>query len=350
MFFATGAPTLPKKKIKPPPIVITSPIIKWDEFHNSIKLATKGDCKIRYGNKSVKIYVQEMETFKTLNNTLKGKMHFFSYTPADEKYNKMVLKAAPNMDTNNICEQLKLQSIEPSECILLKSRNPEQLSSSYLVKFKKDININNVKKLDSFDHLKIKWESYYKSKRVTQCHKCQQFGHGSQYCNQNPRCVKCTGFHLTKDCKIKRGEDKVQCANCNGEHTANYSGCPVYLEYIERLNVSKKPASINSKPVEIRETKQFRQVSEGLSYAQILKVNLNNSYNVQNSSSLYNQNQNGSKDDLNTLLSELNTLNQLCDIKKMINMVRELNLNLKDCTDNIQKLLIFQSICQKYNQ
>ncbi|GFW37301.1 nucleic-acid-binding protein from transposon X-element [Trichonephila clavipes] len=40
-----------------------------------------------------------------------------------------------------------------------------------------------------------------------------------------PKCLKCSGSHLTADCK-KSTKSPAKCANCGGPHPANFSGCP----------------------------------------------------------------------------------------------------------------------------
>ncbi|GFR22455.1 hypothetical protein TNCT_220631 [Trichonephila clavata] len=40
-----------------------------------------------------------------------------------------------------------------------------------------------------------------------------------------PRCVKCAGNHLAKECEKLFGE-KPKCCLCGGEHPANFLGCP----------------------------------------------------------------------------------------------------------------------------
>lgn len=319
----------------------------WEVFQNKIKNITNGDCRIQYGSRNTKIFVNDMNTFKELNNKLINNVEFYSFTPKNEKLNKIVLKAAPNLKPDYICDQLKQHNIQPSDCIQLKSKKDNHLSSSYLISIPKEAGYNNIKQVDALEHLKIKWESYSKKNKVTQCHRCQQFGHGSQYCQRNPRCVKCIGNHLTKDCLLKRGEGQVPCTNCNGPHTANFNGCPAYQHYIENIttNVSnKKPA---------RDISGYRTVNPKVSYANIINNNKNetstllghgvNIPNLQN-------NPNNNINSFSTLMNEFNTLNKLVDIDKMLNMVRELNANLVNCTDEIQKFMIFQQVCQKYSK
>ena len=62
--------------------------------------------------------------------------------------------------------------------------------------------------------------------RVTQCYKCQNFGHMAINCPNQQRCLRCGDNHAVRDCKTPK--QQVQCINCRGEHPAQYKGCPVY--------------------------------------------------------------------------------------------------------------------------
>lgn len=152
-----------------------------------------------------------------------------------------MLKAAPNLDVSELKEQLRQQNIDVTECIRMKGRG--DLSYSYLISTSKETNIGDIKKIQSIDHLRVKWEIYRKKKTYAMCHRCQRFGHGSTNCNLQPRCVKCAGPHFTSNCQVKKTEEtKAQCCNCNGEHPANYSKCPTLETYVdEKLKKSRKP-------------------------------------------------------------------------------------------------------------
>ncbi|GFU32489.1 RNA-directed DNA polymerase from mobile element jockey [Trichonephila clavipes] len=47
----------------------------------------------------------------------------------------------------------------------------------------------------------------------------------SKFCTRNPKCVKCGQPHLTSDCK-KTKDTEATCCHCQGNHPANFSGCP----------------------------------------------------------------------------------------------------------------------------
>lgn len=74
---------------------------------------------------------------------------------------------------------------------------------------------------------------------LIQCKNCARFGHFIHSCTFKTRCKKCTGEHLTKDCKIT---EKFTCSNCstifkndesiNKNHHASDSRCIVRKERI----------------------------------------------------------------------------------------------------------------------
>ncbi|KAF0746765.1 Uncharacterized protein FWK35_00027517 [Aphis craccivora] len=69
-----------------------------------------------------------------------------------------------------------------------------------------------------------------------QCHNCQKYGHTRNYCHHYPRCVKCESEHSTDEC-TKQPEEPAKCANCSGNHTANYKGC----QSLEKILNQTKP-------------------------------------------------------------------------------------------------------------
>lgn len=80
--------------------------------------------------------------------------------------------------------------------------------------------------------IKVKIEPYRIS-GPAQCYKFQNFGHSSLQCGHSSRCVKCGKTHASISC-IKPLEVTPKCCNCGGAHTANYRGCPFYINHIKQ--------------------------------------------------------------------------------------------------------------------
>ena len=71
-----------------------------------------------------------------------------------------------------------------------------------------------------------------------QWYKCQDFGHSAGQCLSKPSCVLCASSHLLRVCSVREHElnavYKKVCANCKGEHSVNYGGCP-FVKQIEQV-------------------------------------------------------------------------------------------------------------------
>ena len=62
-----------------------------------------------------------------------------------------------------------------------------------------------------------------------QCFKCRELGHIAARCDKEVKCPLCAGNHPRKECKAT---DR-HCANCGGNHGANFAGCCKIVEQRE---------------------------------------------------------------------------------------------------------------------
>ncbi|KAH8265068.1 hypothetical protein KR026_001599 [Drosophila bipectinata] len=69
---------------------------------------------------------------------------------------------------------------------------------------------------------------------LTQCHRCQGFGHMKADCRREFVCMKCAGSHPTFACSKPR-HTAACCVNCKGQHISAYRGCPVYKDIKYKL-------------------------------------------------------------------------------------------------------------------
>ena len=72
--------------------------------------------------------------------------------------------------------------------------------------------------------------------RVTQCYRCQQFGHVSSNCaSSSQACRYCSGCHSAKDCPFKSNPGKYKCANCKLNHTSTFTKCSIMQSQVDAL-------------------------------------------------------------------------------------------------------------------
>jgi uncharacterized paraquat-inducible protein A len=104
-------------------------------------------------------------------------------------------------------------------------------------------------RLQSLCHIAIRMEAYRAQNDLTQCHNCQQFGHVWENCKQHPRCLRCGGGHLHKECPEK-GTHQVA-VSCPAtmeprvpaalpQHEQQTTGQPVRAPNVNTLYLEKK--------------------------------------------------------------------------------------------------------------
>ena len=73
------------------------------------------------------------------------------------------------------------------------------------------------------------------------CTICQAFGHTNKFYRVKTQvCPLCTRNHSLNDCPVKEYKRAYTCANCNGEHGALFTQCPVILRYKSLVDAHNK--------------------------------------------------------------------------------------------------------------
>lgn len=326
--------TVTKKPARVPPIILPKPIGDYGTFCQQVRNVIGGqDFTVRHNAKNTKIFVSSIAAAETLMQSLKkDEVEFYTHPTRDETVKRIVMKAAPNMDVNDIKEELMDQNydIRDVKCLRGKQQNPY----SYLITVAKSVNIGDLKrKVNRVGYTGVRWQTYSKRSGWSQCHRCQLFGHGSSHCNNNPRCVKCAGEHMTYQCSTKKGDGtKARCCNCNGEHPANYSECPELLNYLASRTESNQRGQ--PKPRLIPANAAIRK--EGVSYAQA-SANCTTESKVKTSEA-------STSGEFLELTREYTKLNQLCNISKILKTVKLLNARLSQTKNEQEHFLIFTEV------
>jgi hypothetical protein len=168
-----------------------------------------------------------------------AKVQFFAYTDESDKPSIYVLKGVDRADPPELQKQLIEIGLPVTNVSFL---NSNINFPSYIVSFKRgEIDLQTLQfQYKIINYVKVDWQKFDRSKkRLTQCHRCQKFGHSASNCNLTPRCVKCDQNHeMGKDfCSRKTPTDPgtPKCVNCGGDHAANFKDCPERLRYAKKV-------------------------------------------------------------------------------------------------------------------
>lgn len=100
----------------------------------------------------------------------------------------------------------------------------------FFVNLKNEKNNKEIYSIEYLLNTKIYFEPPNKKREISQCQRCQRYGHTKNFCARQPRCVKCVENHLTSECSRRGKSTNIKCVLCKGNDPANYRGCQVYKE------------------------------------------------------------------------------------------------------------------------
>ncbi|GIY64970.1 nucleic-acid-binding protein from transposon X-element [Caerostris darwini] len=174
---------------------------------------------------------------------------YYIITPKGLRPVKAVLRGLPiSTDLEAIKNELTELNFQVINIYQLKKRDQARTPMPlFQIQLAPTENVEEIWQLDSLLFTKINVEKYNNKGGISQCHRCQLFGHSSINCKLPIKCVKCAGHHLTKDCTITNHTDTPVCANCQGSHPASYRGCPKFPKLNQSTNKqSTNPVSFTS--------------------------------------------------------------------------------------------------------
>ena len=158
---------------------------------------------------------------------------FHTYTDKEDKTHAFVLRGLDSEPTvNELKDALTKEHSLPIKQIYSMRTKYRPL---YLVVTTAAVTLKEIQSQVRFVlHTKIKWERHENRRIITQCHRCQNWGHATSNCFRTPRCVKCAAEYLTRDCTKQKEEEPV-CCNCSANHPANFRQCPVYIRKLDEV-------------------------------------------------------------------------------------------------------------------
>lgn len=217
-------------KIHRPPPIIVDGIKDYQSFFDFLsenQAANSFTIKMMNGE-TVKVNATTDDVYRALTKAMTANNCLWhSYENKQERPVRVMAKKLPTTcKPERIVEDLRNKGYKIVEAVNKLSWKTKEPLNMFMLTFENDEDINKIFDIKIILGCQVEIHSIRTSKLVPQCKRCQAYGHTQKYCSKEPRCVKCTGKHLTKDCK-KTSEEKPKCVHCGEPHPANYRGCKV---------------------------------------------------------------------------------------------------------------------------
>lgn len=240
----SSEPTPTPKAPKPPAILSSG--INTKEF--DAMLATL-NIQVKYKmlpGGALKIFTQKREDHQTIMGILsKANQGGFSFTPKEDRKALLIMKDIhSSVDIKDVAAEIEEQTgLKPTIKRMETSKSKEKgfVLNSIIVSTEES-KAREIKKIKYIANHVIRWENFRKNV-ITQCFRCQQFGHAAKNCLNPYNCVKCDKRHEPGLCQLaeKVENEKLYCYNCQEMgHPASYRGCPKYVKVLEKIEEQQK--------------------------------------------------------------------------------------------------------------
>lgn len=356
------------QRTRMPPIVVQATRIQdFAAFRRRVLQLCISEFRISYRKDTITVYTYCRDDHQNIFDDLKkGEINAFSHQHKKDKKTLFVLKDLPRGLSledvqHGLLEMIALPSITVTPMRKRHTEFNKDPYPYYVVHLPPDFDTRKINQIKTVLDFKVRFERLSSSNKGSQCHRCQQFGHGAEYCSYAPKCVKCVGDHPTKECPIIDKDSKdIKCTNCQGSHPASYRKCPAYKDYKDKVNKQKQSrasATVNKdlprSPPATRPIARAATRSTGRTYAEATAQSATEPTRPREPSrprpsaaQSAPANNAGLASDFQNLSNELRKLNELCDLRAMLAMVRQLNNRLSKDMDMLTKLQIMLDVTE----
>ncbi len=278
--------TKPDKK--PPPFfvsgiksvkVFNTLITKLDISPHEMKALANGELKIVLNNpdeyRKMRKALCDIDCLPDTNKKLLGAIKFHTFRLNEDKHYCVFIRGLHHStDVKDIKDELTLAGHDVINVmnIHIKRKIDDKPTIIKLPLFKVDLKSNDTNQtildIRQLCHCQISVELPRKKTGVPQCNRCQDYGHTKNYCTKTPRCVKCGERHLYKDCQAQKSSPP-KCANCKGNHTSNYRGCPYYQSKFAPNRAAVKTTAVERIKASLQAPAPIKTVNPQRSFASI---------------------------------------------------------------------------------
>lgn len=213
----------PTRQATPPPIVLVGR--DNGKLVEALDQVTSGNFWIKNTANTVVLHTQNMQDYESAIRMLNNNhWPFHTYSAKGKKTHAFVLRGLTKNHTEpDILKFIKDNSNVDAEKVF-KMRT--QHAPLFLVITGPSWTTSKLQKvLPRILRTAVTWENRRSANPITQCRRCQTWGHSMGNCTRPNRCSKCAEKHPITDC-THTGPPK--CANCGEQHRAFSRECPVY--------------------------------------------------------------------------------------------------------------------------
>lgn len=224
----------PERVSRPPPIVINgikNVILFIRQLRDAVQLHQSTVLSLRAGD-SVNIGCREDDEYRRVVLYLQTRgIEFHTFSNEKAFHARLVIRGLDvYSDPAEVADMLRELGYPVKDAIRLYTvRGVRRPLPLIRVVLPRGDDAERLLGLTNMYGLRIRVERSREAGNVTQCHRCQRYGHGSDMCHNSVVCVRCARAHPTKNCTVPPGVGH-RCINCGGQHSANYRGCPIYKQ------------------------------------------------------------------------------------------------------------------------
>ena len=185
----------------------------------------------------MKVQTNTSDTFRKVTKSLNEKnAGYHTYQlKADERYKEVIRGLHPKTNTDNISEELAKIGHQVRSINNITRYDTKQALPLFLTELELKNNNKDIYEIKKVLNTIITVEPPRHKKDISQCIRCQQYGHIKNYCKRNSACVKCTENHLTVNCPNIGKINEVKCFNSDGNQSVSYKGCVVRKQLQRKL-------------------------------------------------------------------------------------------------------------------
>lgn len=232
-----------------PPIMIKCSG-KFAEICAKIQKTSESEIKFRLqaGSDYFKVIPDSENHHRQITTLCKDEeIEYFLISKSNTRPAKVVMKGLTReTECQTIANELIEMDFNVDKVVQLKKLKNRQPLPIFQITLKDKTKLHEIQKITRFMYMSVVVETYNRPGIINQCYRCQGFNHSSVNCHIAFKCVKCGEQHDSRTCKKSR-DTPATCANCGGDHPANHTKCPIY---IEQTNIMKKRLKIPILPPE----------------------------------------------------------------------------------------------------